>query len=84
MQEHVRRMALVLLFVFLAATIGSTTVTAAPEAHPRLQHAITAIQSAVEYMQNAPTDFGGHKVAAIAACNEAVNQLKIAIQYDKK
>jgi hypothetical protein len=84
MHQHARRMAFVLLFVFLAATVGSTAVTTAAEPHPRLQHAITAIQGAVGYMQKAPHDFGGHRVAAIAACNEAINQLKIAIQYDKK
>ncbi|HLX10272.1 MAG TPA: hypothetical protein VKY89_20655 [Thermoanaerobaculia bacterium] len=84
MPQHVRRMAFVLLFVFLAATLGSSTVTAAAEPHPRLQHAITSVQAAIEYMQKAPHDFGGHRVAAIAACNEAINQLKIAIEYDHK
>ncbi len=49
--------------------------------YPRLQAAITAIEDAVDFMQKAPDTFGGHKAAAIAACQAAVRQLRTAMQY---
>lgn len=48
---------------------------------PRLQAAITAIQDAVDFLQKAPDNFGGHKAAAIEACNVAVRQLRAAMSY---
>jgi len=48
---------------------------------PRLQAAITAINDAVDFMEKAPDDFGGHKAAAIAACRAAVRQLNVAMNY---
>jgi hypothetical protein len=35
-------------------------------------------------MQHASHDFGGHRVAAIAACDRAIEQLRLALQYDKR
>lgn len=51
------------------------------EMHPRISAAITALQEARTYMQNAPHDFGGHKASAIAASNEAIRELRAALQY---
>jgi hypothetical protein len=48
---------------------------------PRLQAAIAAIEDAVDFLQKAPDDFGGHKAAAIQACNVAVRQLRAAMAY---
>jgi hypothetical protein len=49
--------------------------------HPRIAAAIAAIQDAVDYMQHAPHDFGGHKAAAIEACRAAIQQLRQALAY---
>jgi hypothetical protein len=40
--------------------------------HPRLAKAIEAIQDARAYLLEAPPVFGGHKAAAIQACDEAI------------
>ena len=48
---------------------------------PRLQAAITSIEDAVDFLQKAPDTFGGHKAAAIEACNAAVRQLRAAMAY---
>ena len=48
---------------------------------PRLQAAITSIEDAVDFLQKAPDTFGGHKAAAIEACNTAVRQLRAAMAY---
>ena len=49
--------------------------------HPRISNAITALQEARQYMQNAPHDFGGHKAAAMQACTDAIQKLRLALQY---
>jgi hypothetical protein len=49
--------------------------------HPRIRKAIHEIEDAVAYMEAAPHDFGGHKAAAIKASREAVEQLKLALEF---
>jgi hypothetical protein len=51
------------------------------EMHPRLVAAITAIRDARAYLAEAPHDFGGHKQAAMRACDEAIRQLDLARAY---
>ena len=48
---------------------------------PRLQAAITAIDDALDFLQKAPDDFGGHKAAAMDACRVASRQLRAAMAY---
>jgi len=43
--------------------------------------AISALQTAKADLQAAAHDFGGHRVDAIRAIDEAVNQLNICMQY---
>ncbi|HZE07983.1 MAG TPA: hypothetical protein VE110_04425 [Gemmatimonadaceae bacterium] len=54
------------------------------EAHPEIRRAITALESAKKDLQRANHDFGGHRVDALAACDKAIYQLKLALQYDKR
>ena len=49
--------------------------------HPRIAKAIGSLKDAVEYMRAAPHDFGGHKEDAIRASEEAMKQLRLALQY---
>ncbi len=49
--------------------------------HPRIEKAIDAISDAVDYMNHAPDDFGGHKAVAIADCKAAVSSLRQALGY---
>ncbi len=51
------------------------------EEHPRIAAAVRALQDAIDYMQHAPHDFGGHKVAAIQASRTAIEQLRLAMAY---
>jgi len=41
------------------------------------------IDISIDYMQKAPHDFGGHRVEAIEASRKAIEQLKLALQFDK-
>ncbi|NNM95376.1 MAG: hypothetical protein HKL88_07935 [Bacteroidia bacterium] len=52
--------------------------------HPRIEKAIDAISDAVDYMDHAPDDFGGHKAVAIADCKAAVKSLRQALGYRYK
>ena len=49
--------------------------------HPRIASAIREIEGAIQYMESAPHDFGGHKAAAIQASRAAVEQLRAALAY---
>src|SRR5450759_5996868 len=53
------------------------------ERHPEIRRAIAALERAKTDMQRASHDFGGHRADALAACDKAIEQLKLALQYDK-
>jgi len=53
------------------------------EPHPEIRAAIGALERARYRLQHAAHDFGGHRVAAIAAIDEALKQLRLALEYDK-
>lgn len=54
------------------------------EHHPHIRSAIHELQEAKHELQIAAHDFGGHRVEALRACEEAIHQLQLALQYDKK
>ena len=54
------------------------------EHHPHIRSAIHELQEAKHELQIAAHDFGGHRVEALRACDEAIHQLQLALQYDKK
>jgi hypothetical protein len=55
----------------------------AEERHPKIRAAIRALEGAKEEMQHADHDFGGHRVAALHECDEAIHQLRAALEYDR-
>jgi hypothetical protein len=72
------------IFLGVVLTLGTLTLGAQQgeaQQHPRIVKAIDAIQDARAYLQQAPWDFGGHKEAAIKACDEAVRQLRAALEF---
>jgi hypothetical protein len=74
-----------------AATFGAlalgATVLASPasaqEHHPMIRRAIDALEAAKNDLQHADHDFGGHRLAAIDAIDHALEQLRIAMRYDR-
>jgi hypothetical protein len=54
------------------------------EPHPRIYNAINALGAAEGDLQNAAHDYCGHRVAALQAVENALAQLKAAVQCDKK
>ncbi len=53
------------------------------ERHPQIRAAIKSLERAKNDLQRASHDFGGHR-EALEACNNAIEKLKLALQYDKK
>jgi hypothetical protein len=49
--------------------------------HPRIRKAIHEMEEALANMEAAPDEFGGHKAAAIERTREAINQLKMALEF---
>ena len=71
------------LILGVLLTVGAATLTAQPERamHPRIARAIAALRDARDYLEHAPHDFGGHRVDAIRATDEAIRQLNFALAY---
>ncbi len=57
--------------------------TPAPPDHPEIRDAIASLRHAKEHMEHAAHDFGGHRVEALRATDEAIHQLEICLKYDK-
>ena len=53
------------------------------EPHPQIREAIGALRRAKEHMEHAAHDFGGHRVEALKATDEAIRQLELCLKFDK-
>ncbi len=51
--------------------------------HPRIAHSIKALDEAIEDLKKAPHDFGGHREAAIKACEDARKELRAALEVSE-
>jgi hypothetical protein len=56
---------------------------AVPEPHPEIREAIASLRRAKEHLEHAAHDFGGHRVEAIKATDEALRQLQDCLKFDK-
>jgi hypothetical protein len=68
----------------LAFYFSTTTPAQAAEHHPKIKHAIVALEEAKKELKGAAHDFGGHRADALKDCDAAIAQLKLALQYDKE
>jgi hypothetical protein len=67
-----------------ANAVPATPANATPaEPHPEIREALGALRRAKEHMEHAAHDFGGHRVDALRATDEAIRQLEICLKYDK-
>lgn len=78
-----------------AAALSVSSAAAAParavptatssklEPHPEIRAAIGALERAKTHLQHAAHDFGGHRVEAIGAIDRALEQLRLALKFDK-
>lgn len=72
-----------------AATAAATTPqpaaapAALPEPHPEIREAIASLRRAKAHLEHAAHDFGGHRVEALKATDEAIRQLQDCLKFDK-
>jgi hypothetical protein len=71
----------IILGIVLSASIMTVAAQNERKMHPRIAKAIEALKDAKEYLQAAPHDFGGHRVEAIRASDDAIRQLQLALAY---
>ena len=64
-----------------ANAVPATPATPAAEPHPEIREAIASLRRAKEHLEHAAHDFGGHRVEAIRATDEAIRQLEICLKY---
>ena len=64
-----------------AYPVAAETIAGEKAEHPRIAKAIHALDEAIEYMEHAPHDFGGHKAQAIEDSRKAKEQLIKALEY---
>ena len=67
-----------------AAPLTGSSATGKPEHHPAIRAAIHALEKAKIELEHADHDFGGHRATALAECDKALQELRLALQYDKK
>jgi hypothetical protein len=70
-----------LLALGLAGSLAFTPATIEP--HPHIRTAIAELQAARNELRTAAHDFGGHRVEAIKAVDNAIRQLQLAEKYDR-
>jgi hypothetical protein len=78
---------LIAVMLILGLMFSSTMVFAqggGKERHPAIRAAIKALEKAKVDLEHAAHDFGGHRVEALKAVDNAINQLHQALEYDKK
>jgi hypothetical protein len=85
------KLALVLLLLALSLPLAASpapnpqqNVASEAAEHPRIAAAIRELEDAIQYMEKAPHDFGGHKAEALRASREAVQQLRKALAFRAK
>jgi len=76
--------AAITLFATSAVIVAQQNMRSEAGEHPRISRAIHELEDAVEYMEKAPHDFGGHKAEAIRDSRKAIEQLKLALQFRAK
>ena len=84
MKKTILSASIVLAFALgVFATTAFTNIERQNEAqkHPRIEKAIDQMQDAMDYMEHAPYNFGGHKLQAMADTRAAIKSLKAALGY---
>jgi hypothetical protein len=66
-----------------AAAAAHPSATPVPEPHPEIRAAIDSLHHAKDHLEHAAHDFGGHRVDAIRAIDEAERQLQVCLKYDR-
>lgn len=50
--------------------------------HPEIRQAINKLRMAKQHLEQAAHDYGGHRVDAIRAIDNAIGQLEVCLKFD--
>ncbi|HXZ96907.1 MAG TPA: hypothetical protein VEG37_07685 [Burkholderiales bacterium] len=78
---------LALLPATFAADQGTQAAPNKPEKgerHPEMKHALHALERAKGDLEHAAHDFGGHRAKALELTEQAIQEVKAGLAYDKK
>ena len=53
------------------------------EPHPQIRMALRSLEDAQRRLENSAHDFHGHRAKALALTSRAIEQLQIALRYDR-
>ncbi len=76
-----KKFIVICLVLGLMVSLFAVTPAMAKPKYPNIQKAIHVLEMAKGDLQKAAHDFGGHRADALAACDKAIEQLKLALQY---
>ena len=68
-------------FALLALMLAISSPSPAAGKHPHIEAALRELAGAKNELEHAAHDFGGHRVDAIHAIDEADRQLRTCLQY---
>jgi len=70
-----------LMASFAAPVAHAQTIRSEAAEHPRIVQAIRNLEDAIAYLEAAPSNFGGHKAAAINASRAAIAELRASLAF---
>lgn len=76
------RIGLMIGILLLGITLVSSAWTA--ERHPQIRAAQRDLSSAKYHLERAARDFGGHRAKAVVLINKAQEELRQALDFDRK
>ena len=79
-----RRVALVFLVFLLGLTFGIVSSAWTAERHPQIRAAQRDLSSAKYHLERAARDFGGHRAKAVRLISEAQEELRLALDFDRR
>ncbi len=81
MRRHTVAKAVLVLMLGIALGAGAAWTA---ERHPEIRAAQRDLQHAKARLERAAHDFGGHRVKAIEHINGALDELREALEYDRR
>ncbi|MDY7226872.1 hypothetical protein [Hyalangium rubrum] len=73
-----------LLIAAAAFCLGGFATQAYADRQPRMKDALVHLQSALDSLEKAASDKGGHRVKAIQSTKDAIDEVKKGIAFDNK
>ncbi len=78
-----RRVGILVAVFLLGLTFGITSSGWTAERHPQIRAAQKDLSSAKYHLQRAARDFGGHRARAVALIDQAQEELRKALDFDR-